>query len=358
MAEKILFIDRDGTLNTEPEDNQVDALEKVQLVPGVIAALLALKDAGFRFVMVSNQDGLGTDSFPEADFSAPHNHIVSLLASQGIAFDETFICPHFEADGCDCHKPKTGLLTRYLAQTSLDLDASAVIGDRETDLQLARNIGVKGFLIDPDGKNGQTWDNIRASLVSRERSAEVRRKTRETDIHLTVNLDESGPIDIQTGIGFYDHMLEQIAKHGGFSLTLACNGDLGVDEHHTIEDTAICLGQALREALGDKRGIARYGFLLPMDESEARVALDLSGRAAFRFKGKFTRDEVGEMPTELVAHFFQSLAESLGAALHIKVKGKNDHHMIEACFKAVGRTLRQAIRIESSELPSTKGVLN
>jgi imidazoleglycerol-phosphate dehydratase/histidinol-phosphatase len=186
----------------------------------------------------------------------------------------------------------------------------------------------------------------------------VNRTTRETSIRLAVNLDETSPIEVETGIGFYDHMLEQIAKHGGFSLVLKCGGDLDVDEHHTVEDTAICLGQALRKALGDKRGIARYGFLLPMDESEARVALDLSGRSAFRFKGKFTRDTVGEMPTELVAHFFQSLAESLGAALHIKVKGKNDHHMIEACFKAVGRALRQAVRIESEELPSTKGVLS
>ena len=358
MAEKVLFIDRDGTLNVEPEDHQVDAIDKVQLVPGVIPALLALRDAGFRFVMVSNQDGLGTDSFPEADFNTCHNHIMSLLASQGITFDETFICPHFDSDNCDCRKPKTGLLTRYLAQTNIDLDMSAVIGDRDTDLQLADNIGLRGILIDSDGKNGESWDAIRARLISRERAAEVNRTTRETRIRLAVNLDETSPIEIETGIGFYDHMLEQIAKHGGFSLVLKCGGDLDVDEHHTVEDTAICLGQALRQALGDKRGIARYGFLLPMDESEARVALDLSGRSAFRFKGKFTRDTVGEMPTELVAHFFQSLAESLGAALHIKVKGKNDHHMIEACFKAVGRSLRQAVRIESEELPSTKGVLS
>ena len=358
MADKVLFLDRDGTLNLEPADNQVDALEKVELVPGVIPALLALRDDGYRFVMVTNQDGLGTDSFPRDQFDSCQSHILSLFCSQGIVFDEIFVCPHFAHDNCDCRKPKAGLLTRYLAKTQLDGDASAVIGDRQTDLGLADNIGVRGFLVDPDGPYEHTWDGIRAALLSRKRYAHVQRRTRETGIDVQVNLDETAPIEISTGIGFYDHMLEQIAKHGGFSLRLRCDGDLEVDEHHTVEDTAICLGQALREALGDKKGIARYGFLLPMDESEARVSLDLSGRAAFRFKSKFSRNEVGELPTEMVAHFFQSLAESLGAALHIRVRGKNNHHMIEACFKSVGRVLRQAIRIESEELPSTKGVLS
>lgn len=357
MSQKILFIDRDGTLNVEPDDNQVDSLEKVRLVDGVIPALLELKSSGYRFVMVSNQDGLGTESFPREQFEICHQHIVSLFSTQGIEFDQEFICPHFETDGCDCRKPKTGLLTRYLAATPIDLDASAVIGDRQTDLALAKNIGVRGFLVDGAGGHEHTWDGIRAALLAGERSAVIERKTRETSIRAEVNLDETAPIEIHTGIGFYDHMLEQIAKHGGFSLRLDCSGDLEVDEHHTIEDTAICLGQALRKALGDKRGIGRYGFLLPMDESFARVALDLSGRYAFRFKGKFTRSEVGAMPTELVPHFFQSLAEAMGAALHIRVKGENNHHMIEACFKAVGRALRQAIRIEDRELPSTKGTL-
>jgi imidazoleglycerol-phosphate dehydratase/histidinol-phosphatase len=240
----------------------------------------------------------------------------------------------------------------------MDLDASAVIGDRPTDLQLADNIGVRGFLVNAAGGYEQSWDGIRASLLSRARRAAVRRQTRETDIELRVNLDETAPIDISTGIGFYDHMLEQIAKHGGFSLRLSCAGDLDVDEHHTVEDTAICLGQGLREALGNKRGIARYGFLLPMDESSARVAIDLSGRSAFQFDGTFSRPVVGALATELVPHFFLSLAEALGAALHIEVRGENDHHKIEACFKAVGRALRQAIRIESAELPSTKGTLS
>lgn len=358
MQNKVLFLDRDGTLNEEPPDNQVDRLDKVKLVPGVIPALLALKEDGFRFVMVTNQDGLGTASFPQDAFDACHGHILSLLASQGIEFDEVFVCPHRAQDNCDCRKPKPGLLARYLTRTALDPDASAVIGDRQTDLELAHNIGVRGFLVDPAGGTGSTWDEIRAALMSRARAALISRRTRETSIDVAVNLDESGPIDIDTGIGFYDHMLEQIASHGGFSLRLTCKGDLDIDEHHTVEDTAICLGQALRQALGDKRGIARYGFLLPMDESEARVALDLSGRAAFRFKGKFSRDGVGQLPTELVPHFFQSLAESLGAALHIKVKGDNNHHMIEACFKAVGRTLRQAIHIDSGDLPTTKGMLS
>ena len=358
MADKVLFLDRDGTLNLEPADNQVDALEKVELVPGVIPALLALRDDGYQFVMVTNQDGLGTASFPRDQFDSCQSHILSLFSSQGIVFDEIFVCPHFAHDNCGCRKPKAGLLTRYLAKTQLDADASAVIGDRQTDLELAGNIGVRGFLVDPDGPYEHTWDGIRAALLSRKRYAQVQRRTRETGIDVQVNLDEAAPIEISTGIGFYDHMLEQIAKHGGFSLRLRCDGDLEVDEHHTVEDTAICLGQALREALGDKKGIARYGFLLPMDESEARVSIDLSGRAAFRFKGKFSRNEVGELPTEMVAHFFQSLAESLGAALHIRVRGKNNHHMIEACFKSVGRVLRQAIRIESEELPSTKGVLS
>jgi imidazoleglycerol-phosphate dehydratase/histidinol-phosphatase len=358
MAQKILFLDRDGTLNREPDDFQVDALDKIRLVEGVMPALIALRDAGYRFVMVTNQDGLGTDSFPEPSFRECHEHIVDLFTSQGIHFDETFICPHFDADQCDCRKPRTGLLTKYLASTDIDVEASAVIGDRDTDMQLARNIGVRGMLIDPEGDYEQTWDGIRAALLSGERRGEVVRETKETRIRAEVNLDESGPVRISTGIGFYDHMLEQVAKHGGFALTVTCEGDLEVDEHHSVEDTAICIGQAMRDALGDKRGIGRYGFLLPMDESEATVALDLSGRAAFRFEGTFTRESVGELPTELVPHFFQSLSESLGAALHVKVDGDNNHHMIEACFKAVGRTLRQAIRIEGGDLPSTKGMLS
>lgn len=354
-AQKILFIDRDGTLIEEPADEQVDALEKVRLVPGVIPALLALKDAGFRFVMVTNQDGLGSASFPQPDFDRCQTHIVSLFRSQGINFDPVLICPHFAADACDCRKPKTGLLTRFLAATAIDTDNSAVIGDRESDMQLARNLGLRGLEIGP--ADGQDWNTVRASLVSSQRAATIKRNTKETLITVAVNLDEVAPVKVASGIGFFDHMLEQIASHGAFSLQLSCNGDLQIDEHHTVEDAAICLGSALREALGEKRGIGRYGFVVPMDESEARVSIDLSGRAAFLFDGTFSREQVGGLPTELVPHFFQSLSESLGAALHIEVRGENNHHMIEACFKCVGRALRQALQIVDTELPSTKGVL-
>lgn len=357
MAEKVLFIDRDGTLIIEPDDFQVDAVDKVRLVERVIPALLELAAHGFRFVMVSNQDGLGTDAFPQADFDAPHALAMSLFESQGVSFDEVFICPHLPEDRCECRKPRTGLLTRYLAANAIDLAHSAVIGDRDTDMQLAERIGVQGLLVNCDADGALTWPQIVDRLCRSDRVATVERNTNETQIRVAVNLDTADNTAIATGIGFYDHMLEQIAKHGGFSLVLQCAGDLEIDEHHTVEDTAICLGNALREALGNKYGIGRYGFLLPMDESEARVALDLSGRAAFEFKGAFPRDSVGELSTEMIEHFFRSLAESLGAALHIEVTGRNAHHMAEACFKSVGRALRQAIRREGTELPSTKGTL-
>jgi imidazoleglycerol-phosphate dehydratase/histidinol-phosphatase len=354
MSKKVLFIDRDGTLIEEPADNQVDALDKVKLLAGVIPALNQLADSGYRLVMVTNQDGLGTASFPENDFRLCQEFVLDLFASQGILFDEVFVCPHRSEDACECRKPRTGLLTNFLATTDLDTKRSAVIGDRQTDLQMAEKIGVPGFLISSDSG----WAEVCSALNGQSRQASVERNTKETVIEATVNLDASGPISISTGIGFYDHMLEQIAKHGGFSLQVRCNGDLEVDEHHTVEDTAICLGAAIRGALGDKRGIGRYGFLLPMDESESKVSLDLSGRPFFVFKGEFPRNQVGGLPTELVKHFFQTLSDSLGAALHIEVSGENTHHMVEACFKSVGRALRQAIRLEGSELPSTKGTLN
>jgi imidazoleglycerol-phosphate dehydratase/histidinol-phosphatase len=358
MTMKVLFIDRDGTLIEEPHDNQVDSIDKVRLVRGVIPALLELANNGYRFIMVSNQDGLGTESFPLEHFEACHQHVIALFESQGITFDETFICPHFDGDACDCRKPRTGLLTRFLARNHLDSMKSAVIGDRKTDLELAERLGLRGFLVDPDASYETSWAGIVAALCAGDRSAEVERTTRETTIRARVNLDTAGRIEVQTGIGFFDHMLEQIAKHGAFSLLLRCDGDLHVDEHHTVEDVAIVLGSALREALGDKRGIGRYGFILPMDESAARVALDLSGRASFVFDASFPRDSVGEMSTEMVGHFFRSLAESLGAALHLSVTGENTHHMVEACFKGVGRSLRQAIRQDGAELPTTKGTLS
>ena len=357
MPEKVLFIDRDGTLIHEPDDYQVDALDKVHLVDDVIPSLLELANHGYRFVMITNQDGLGTDSFPQEDFDPPHALTMSLFESQGIGFDKVFICPHLPEANCECRKPRTGLLTKYLAANNLDLAASAVIGDRHTDMELAERIGVQGILVNCDEKAVLTWPQIVERLCYSDRVASVKRNTNETRISATVNLDTGGDVSIATGIGFYDHMLEQIAKHGGFSLALQCKGDLDVDEHHTVEDTAIALGTALRTALGNKYGIGRYGFLLPMDESAAKVALDLSGRAVFAFSGEFPRDRVGELSTEMVEHFFRSLADSLGAALHIEVSGENTHHMVEACFKAVGRTLRQAIDRSGTELPSTKGML-
>ncbi len=357
MGKKILFIDRDGTLIEEPDDFQVDAIDKVRLVPDVVPALLELQAHGYRLVMVTNQDGLGTDSFPQADFDAPHALVMHLFESQGVGFDEVFICPHLPADSCECRKPRTGLLTRYLAANDIDLAASAVVGDRQTDMGLAERIGVRGVLVNCDGEDVLTWPQIVDQLCHAERTGEVVRNTNETRIRAVVNLDSTNDTSIATGIGFFDHMLEQIAKHGGFGLQLQCEGDLEIDEHHTVEDVAICLGTALRQALGNKYGIGRYGFLLPMDESEAQVALDLSGRAAFAFSGDFPRDNVGELSTEMVEHFFRSLAESIGAALHIEVTGQNTHHMVEACFKSVGRAMRQAIQREGSELPSTKGAL-
>jgi imidazoleglycerol-phosphate dehydratase / histidinol-phosphatase len=352
-----LFIDRDGTLVEEPADQQVDRLDKIRLVPDAMASLLTLRDAGYRFVMVTNQDGLGTSSLPEADFRESHDFILELFRSQGIEFAAILICPHFERDGCDCRKPLTRLVDEYLLSAPMLAERSAVIGDRATDLELARNLGIAGLRIAPADGADYTWPAIARCLTERHRRAEVRRTTRETDVRVCLDLDQETPIRITTGIGFLDHMIEQIAKHGGFSLELDCKGDLEVDEHHTVEDSALALGQALREALGDKRGIGRYGFLLAMDEAEAQVALDLSGRAYFVFEGEFRRESVGALPTELVPHFFRSLADSLGAAVHLTVRGENTHHMVESCFKGVGRALRQAIRIEGTTLPSSKGVL-
>lgn len=357
MSMKVLFIDRDGTLIEEPEDFQVDSVEKIRLVRDAIPALLELAQNGYRFVMVSNQDGLGSASFPQAAFDAVHEHALHVFTSQGVTFDEIFICPHIPDDNCECRKPRTGLLTRYLAATDINLSQSAVIGDRATDMELANRIGVRGLLVNADDADAMSWQQIVELLCHSDRVARFERMTNETKISATVNLDSAKTIDINTGIGFYDHMLEQIARHGGFGLVMQCDGDLHVDEHHTVEDTAICLGNALREALGNKFGIGRYGFLLPMDESEAKVALDLSGRAAFQFSANFPRDNVGELSTEMVEHFFRSLSESLGAALHIEVRGENTHHMVEACFKSVGRALRQAIASTGTELPSTKGTL-
>jgi imidazoleglycerol-phosphate dehydratase/histidinol-phosphatase len=352
---RVLFVDRDGTLVEEPADNQVDRLDKIRFVSGAFAALRHLQDAGYTLVMVTNQDGLGTSSFPTEDFTGPQQFILDAYASQGVHFREVFICPHKPSDGCACRKPNTALVADWITANAVDLQRSAVIGDRETDLEFARRLGCAAHRIRSPNEAAGDWATAVRELTSRR--ARVSRRTRETSIDVAVDLDHVEPLTLSTGIGFFDHMLEQLGKHGGFSLELRCVGDLQVDEHHTVEDCALALGQALREALGDKRGIARYGFLLPMDEARVQVAIDLSGRSHFVFEGKFTRETVGQLPTELVPHFFRSLADALGAAVHVSVTGDNAHHMVEACFKGVGRALRMALRREGDDLPSTKGVL-
>jgi imidazoleglycerol-phosphate dehydratase/histidinol-phosphatase len=351
---RILFVDRDGTLIREPEDEQIDSLEKLDFIDGVVPALLSLRAAGYELVIVSNQDGLGTDSFPTADYEIPQQKMIDVFASQGIEFADVLIDPHFEHDNAPTRKPGIGMVLDYLKSGELDLADSWVIGDRETDLQLARNMGIGGLRIGP---GHETWESITHQLVNRPRQARVKRKTNETDISLFVDLDAGGSSEVRTGIGFFDHMLDQLASHGGFRLELDCSGDLEIDEHHTVEDCALALGQALNSALGDRRGIGRYGFLLPMDESLAQVAIDLSGRPAIVFEAVFPRDHVGEFSTEMVRHFFASLSQSLGAAFHLQATGENTHHMIEALFKGAGRALKPALARQGTALPSTKGVL-
>ncbi len=352
---KVAFLDRDGTLIEEPPDEQVDALAKIRFVPGVFAALAALRDAGYLLAIVTNQDGLGTTSFPREAYEAPQQFMLDAFASQGIVFDAVFVCPHRPADGCACRKPGTALVEQWVRERGVDLARSAMVGDRDTDLAFAARLGVRGLRLRPGGSAAESWPAIVAELTARR--ARIARRTRETAIEVSVDLDASAPVRAATGIGFFDHMLEQLGKHGGFALELDCRGELHIDEHHTIEDCALALGEALRTALGDKRGIARYGFTLPMDEARAQAAIDLSGRAYAVFEGSFGREQVGGMPSELVPHFFRSLGESLGAAIHVSVTGENTHHMIEACFKVVGRALRQALRREGVDLPSTKGSL-
>lgn len=351
---RILFVDRDGTLIREPADFQIDRYEKFRMVPGAISAMRRAYDAGYRLVMVSNQDGLGTASFPREDFEGPQALLLDILASEGVVFDEILIDPTLPEERAETRKPGIGMVRHYLRAGVMDVERSAVIGDRETDLQLAANMGIRGYRLGADWG----WPAILRDLLDAPRRARVQRVTRETDIEVEVDLDSTARPVISSGLGFFDHMLEQLGQHGGFGLTLRCQGDLHIDEHHTVEDCALAIGQALREALGDRRGIERYGFLLPMDESLAQVALDLSGRAGFVFEGRFTRENVGGLPTEMVPHFFRSLSDALAATLHLGVKGENAHHMVEACFKGVGRCLRQAFRRSGdTAVPSSKGVL-
>ncbi len=355
MITPILFLDRDGTLIEEPADRQVDSLAKVRFMPGVFAALKAFVESGYALVMVTNQDGLGTQGYPRAAFEQVQSFVLHAFESQGIRFDGVFVCPHVPNEGCACRKPKVGLVEKYILERGIDRARSAVVGDRETDLELAANLRLRGLTVRRNGSAEHTWPGVVRTVLARR--AEVLRETKETRVTVRVDLDHSEKVSAETGIGFFDHMLTQLATHGGFALELSARGDLEVDEHHTVEDSALALGVALRKALGSKEGIARYGFLLPMDESEATVSIDHSGRPYARFSGRFERAAVGAFPTELVPHFFRSLSEGLRAAIHVTVRGENTHHMIEACFKAVGRSLRQAFRREGFGVPSTKGML-
>ena len=350
---KAIFIDRDGTLLREPADEQIDALDKVEFVPGAISGLRALTGLGYELVMASNQDGLGTPAFPEETFRPAQDLLLRTLEGEGVVFDDILIDPSFPEDNSPNRKPGTGMFGKYL-DGSYDLAASWVVGDRETDRQLALNLGAKALLV-----SEMSWAQVAETIRASERSATVARKTAETDIFIRVDLDGHGPSEVDTGLKFFDHMLSQLIHHGGIALQIRCQGDLEVDEHHTIEDVGIALGEALRQALGDKRGIGRYGFALPMDESRALVLLDFGGRSELVWDVQFTREYVGDVPTEMFRHFFKSLSDAMRANLYVQARGENNHHLAEGVFKSFARTLRQAVRrdVFSYDLPSSKGLL-
>lgn len=352
MKRRILFIDRDGTILKEPADEQIDSYEKFEFLPGAIGALTFLaRHTDYEFVLVSNQDGLGTPSYPESDFWPTHNLMLNILKGEGIEFAKQHIDRSFPQDNLPTRKPGTAMLTEYIDNPAVDLASSYVIGDRDSDRQLAENLGCKYLY--PD------WEKVTAILFASDRTAEVRRTTSETDIYVRVGLDGNGDSTIHTGIGFFDHMLHQIARHGNIDLTIQCTGDLHVDEHHTIEDVALALGQCLNKALGDKRGIERYGYCLPMDDCLCQVALDFGGRPWLVWDAEFHREKIGEMPTEMFLHFFKSLSDSAQMNLNIKAEGTNEHHKIEGIFKALARALKMAVKrdIEHFNLPSSKGKL-
>ena len=372
---KVLFIDRDGTLALEPEDYQLDALDKLEFYPGVFTYLGKIaKELDYALVMVTNQDGLGTDSFPEADFWPTHNFLLKAFENEGVVFDEILIDKSFPADNASTRKPRTGLLTHYMTG-EYDLENSFVIGDRLTDMELAKNLGAQGiFIANDEGLGAEetqgnstevialkttTWESIYHYLKLNARKVVKARKTHETDIQLSLNLDGTGKSNIATGIAFFDHMLDQLARHGGMDLSLEVKGDLEVDEHHTIEDTAIVLGEAFADALGDKLGIERYGFCLPMDDCLAQVAIDFGGRNWLVWETEFKREMIGQMPTEMFMHFFKSFSDGAKANLNIKAEGTNEHHKIEAIFKAFAKAIKVAVKRDPDKmiLPSTKGSL-
>ncbi len=380
---KVLFIDRDGTIVIEPPiDYQVDSFEKLEFYPGVMRNLGFIRSKlDFEFAMVSNQDGLGKPTYPLSVFEAIQHLIMQTLQGEGITFDEIFIDPSTPEENSPNRKPRTGMLGKYINNPDYDLAGSFVIGDRYTDVEMAYNLGCKAILLQPDksslrlkSEGGETevagledvcvlattdWDKVTEFLFAGERTAEVHRVTNETDVYVWLNLDGTGNCEVQTGLGFFDHMLEQIGRHGGMDLTIHVKGDLRVDEHHTIEDTAIALGECLYQALGSKRGIERYGFSLPMDDCLCQVCLDFGGRPWLVWDAEFHREKIGEMPTEMFLHFFKSLSDNARMNLNVKAEGENEHHKIEGIFKALARALKMAVKrdIYHYQLPSSKGVL-
>ena len=360
---KVLFIDRDGTIIKEPEDEQVDSIEKFRFLPGAVTGLAKIAgETDFELVMVTNQDGLGTPAFPEESFCPSHNKMLQILEDEGVHFAEIFIDKTFPEDNAPTRKPGTAMLTRYLAQ-GIDLENSYVIGDRLTDIGLAANLGCKAIFIGKDKApeadfSASGWNEIYKYLISKSRTATIKRKTKETDINVYINIDGSGKSDIRTGIGFFDHMLDQLARHGGFDLTINATGDLKVDAHHLVEDLAICLGEAFLKALGSKKGIERYSFVLPMDDCLAQVAVDLGGRPWFVWNVDFKSIMIGEMPSEMFSHFFKSFSDNARCNLNISAEGTNDHHKAEAIFKAFARALKSAAKKTGNfDLPTTKGKL-
>ncbi|HQG53741.1 MAG TPA: bifunctional histidinol-phosphatase/imidazoleglycerol-phosphate dehydratase HisB [Bacteroidales bacterium] len=360
---KVLFIDRDGTILVEPPDEQIDSLEKMEFVPGVITALSKIAaQTDFEMVMVTNQEGLGTASFPEKDFWPAHNKMLRILEGEGVKFAEIFIDSSMPEEKAPTRKPGTAMLVKYLAQ-GIDLTSSYVIGDRLTDVELAKNIGCKAILLKDTNNDYASlcttdWEQIYSFLIGRSRKAKEEYSTKETKIMVEVDLDGTGKSAVDTGIGFFDHMLDQLAQHGNIDLTIKAKGDLDVDEHHTIEDTAIALGRAVNKALGSRKGIGRYGFTVPMDDSLASVAIDFGGRPWLVWDVMLKREKIGEMPSEMFFHFFKSFSDNAGCNINIKAEGENEHHKIEAVFKAFGNALGMAVkRTGSSSVPSTKGKL-